>query len=213
MMREKAVAAELNSGKKYIVAVSGGIDSAVLLHFLAQGAFESSFLPVHVDFGQEASEHVKSLSAGHGLDTVVLTCPDMRASGCYACARERKKRLFSYAEEVQAAGVITGHHGDDVIESFFISLFYGSEIHTFPPVSLFFDGKIRVVRPFYRLFKEDIQDYARRVGLSGHAAVCGSGIDNVREKVRAFTGGLADDVKCNVLKAVSKGQCHEILYR
>lgn len=124
---------------KYIVAVSGGVDSVVLLDFLVSGRWHAEdgtkrkdeFVVAHVDHGirEDSGEDeslVRSLAERYDLpfETTKLqlgptTSEDTARRARYAWLNEMKLRH-------QASAIITAHHQDDVIETMIINLLRGT---------------------------------------------------------------------------------------
>jgi len=57
-----------------------------------------------------------------------------------------------------------GHHKDDVIETFFLNIFYGASVSTMNPVQEFFGGKLFAIRPFFMIDSDLIRRYFRSMG-------------------------------------------------
>ncbi len=165
----------LNGGSRFAVAMSGGVDSAVLFHFLVNGGFEGEFIPVHCDFGQGAVSTVTGQCGITDAEPIFVQQEDFSKQGCYLCARERRKNLFMAALKAGAAGVITGHHGDDIVESLMMSIFFGGEIYAPKPVSRFFKNSMLSVKPFYFTPKKEIRMYAQAHGIKAIENRCSQG--------------------------------------
>ena len=87
------------SPARYVIAFSGGLDSAVLLHVLAdsQTAHQMPVVAVHVDHGLHAesavwADHCKEFAAGLGLEFHALKVDVDRQSGMGLEAAARKAR-------------------------------------------------------------------------------------------------------------------------
>ncbi len=114
---------------KYIVAVSGGIDSVVLLDLLSKQVGE--FVVAHVDHGirQDSAEDekfVRRLAEGYGLQ-FVSTRLELGSGASEEAARHAR---YEWLDEVMvshgADTVITAHHEDDVLETMCINLLRGT---------------------------------------------------------------------------------------
>ncbi len=122
---------------KYIVAVSGGVDSIVLLHMLVQ-QFQSNnqagdyvFVVAHFDHGirkdsAEDAHFVESLAKKNNLDA------EIRKGNLGASASEESARNARYAflndmkKKHGADRILTAHHQDDVIETVCINIVRGT---------------------------------------------------------------------------------------
>ena len=188
-------------GGPVLVAVSGGQDSMALLHFLALHPLSLTLIPCMIDYGfPEEKRLLASVCRGLGLDLHLI--PARRGEDCYACSRERKKILFEVALERGAAVVFLGHHGDDLLESFFLSLLYGGEVHTFRPVESFHDSFL-LARPFSALFKTEVASYSRSAGLPLlPVSSCPNAQKGKREEVRRLLLAFSGDQKRRLLSTL-----------
>lgn len=119
---------------KYIVAVSGGVDSVALLHMLYEMQRNQPHLELvvaHADHGireDSASdkELVENLAERYGLPFV---CAELGLpSDCSeeVARAERYKWLEKMQREYRADAVVTAHHQDDQIETIMINLLRGT---------------------------------------------------------------------------------------
>ncbi|MBL8032022.1 MAG: tRNA lysidine(34) synthetase TilS, partial [Candidatus Doudnabacteria bacterium] len=168
---------ELPAGK-YVVAVSGGVDSVVLLHLLAQGATKSQSNPkthatyhlppttyqlivAHFDHGIRPDsdadrQFVQELAAACGLPFVYERA-ELGAGASEAVARNaRYDFLRRVKDEHQAEAIVTAHHQDDVLETIIINWLRGTKSRGLS--SLRSTPEIR--RPLLGWSKQQIRAYA-----------------------------------------------------
>lgn len=84
---------------------------------------------------------------------------------CSLCANLRRGILHTAALKLGCNKVALGHHRDDVIETFFLSLFYEGRINTFSPVTYLDRKKITLIRPMIYVPEKDIISLAKRRAL------------------------------------------------
>jgi tRNA 2-thiocytidine biosynthesis protein TtcA len=79
---------------------------------------------------------------------------------CSMCSRLRRGNLYSIAEELGATKIALGHHKDDVLETFFLNLFFSGKLEAMPPKFITDDKKHIVIRPLAGNREKDIAAYA-----------------------------------------------------
>lgn len=165
-------------GDHIMVAVSGGKDSLALLWLLRERIrripIDYKLTAVHVDpgFGTQSADQMKSFFSEHGFHFRVIESdigpkahgPENLENPCFLCARLRRKLLFETAAELECNRIAFGHHKDDLIETFFLNLFFGASISTMLPVQELFGGKLTVIRPFYLVDEDRIRRYSQSMG-------------------------------------------------
>lgn len=168
----------IREGDHVMVAVSGGKDSLALLWLLRERIkrlpIKYRITAVHVDpgFGANSAGHMTSFFERHGFEYRVIEGdmgprahgPENRENPCFLCSRLRRKTLFELAREIECNRIAFGHHKDDLIETFFLNVFYGASISTMLPVQEFFGGKITAIRPLYLVDEGKIRRYADSMG-------------------------------------------------
>ena len=137
----------------YIVAVSGGVDSVVLLDMLSKT--QHKLIVAHVDHGIRGKESaadarfVAALARRYQLP-FVSTELHLGAHASEETAREKRYEfLFGEAEKYRAV-VVTAHHRDDIIETFLLNLFHGGKLAAMPPKLRNDEGDLTVLRPLLR---------------------------------------------------------------
>ena len=162
-------------GDHILVSVSGGKDSFSLLWLLRDRIkripIEYHITAVHVDpgFGSHSGHQIRSFFSHHGFDYKIIESDfgpkahsaENRENPCFLCSRLRRKAIFELAHELGCNKIAFGHHKDDLIETFFLNIFYGASVSTMLPVQKFFGGKLIVIRPLYMTDEGTIQKYGQ----------------------------------------------------
>ncbi|MCJ7776026.1 MAG: tRNA 2-thiocytidine(32) synthetase TtcA [Desulfobulbaceae bacterium] len=188
----------IRDGDHVMVAVSGGKDSLALLWLLKERIkrvpIDYRITAVHVDpgFGANSADKMTSFFVAHGFEFRVIESdigpkahgPQNRENPCFLCSRLRRKLLFQTAEEVGCNRVAFGHHKDDLIETFFLNVFYGASISTMVPVQGLFGGKLTVIRPFYLVDEDLIRRYAQLMDWPEISLDCPTAGSSKREEIK-----------------------------
>ena len=165
----------IEAGDKVMVCLSGGKDSYTLLDVLLQlrkkAPVEFGITAVNLDQKQPGfPEHVlpdylKSIGVDfHVIEqdtySVVSRVIPEGKTMCSLCSRLRRGALYTYAEEHGYTKIALGHHRDDLVNTFFLNLFFHAKLSGMPPKLLSDDGKHVVIRPLAYVREADIEAYA-----------------------------------------------------
>ena len=169
----------IEAGDKIAVGVSGGKDSLTLLAALAayrrfsEVPFE--VMGITVNMGFEGADYSAVAEFCREIDVEYVEKKtdigqiifDIRKekNPCSLCSRMRRGALNDLAKEYGCNKVALGHNNEDVIETFFLSLFYEGRLNSFSPVSYLSRRELTVIRPMIYVPEGDIKGYAKRVNL------------------------------------------------
>jgi tRNA(Ile)-lysidine synthase len=189
-------------GARLLVAVSGGVDSMVLLQLLAHGAVERRWRLTVAHFNHQlrgrASDAdellVRDTSRAMGLP-MVAGCGDVRAHArrqslsTEQAARElRHAFLARVARQRGIRRIVLAHHADDQVELFFLRLFRGAApsglagMRWRSPSSS--DPSIELLRPLLNVRKADLLAYARAHELTFRRDATNEQLDFLRNRLR-----------------------------
>ena len=91
-------------------------------------------------------------------------------------------RLAPGAAELGASKIALGHHRDDILETFFLNMFFGGKLKGMPAKLVSDDGKHVVIRPLAYVAEADLAAYAESKGFPIiPCTLCGSQ-DNLQRK-------------------------------
>ena len=157
-------------GGRYVIAVSGGVDSVALLHLLAglkqKNDANYKFIVAHFDHGIRSDsvkdrQHVQRLAKHYKMPFVY----ERAELGMLASEATARKARYEFLHKARLASrsdaVITAHHEDDVLETAILNLLRGTKgrgLHSLKSTDV-------VRRPLLHVTKKQLRDYARLQGL------------------------------------------------
>jgi tRNA 2-thiocytidine biosynthesis protein TtcA len=190
------------AGDRVMVCLSGGKDSYglldVLLRLRAIAPVPFEIVAVNLDQRHPGfPEHVlpdylRTLGVPFHIavqDThsvVKRLIPEGRTM-CSLCSRLRRGALYRVARELGATKIALGHHRDDILETFFLNLFFGGKLKAMAPKLVSDDGQHVVVRPLAYVTEADLVRYAEvRQFPIIPCDLCGSQETLQRKQVKAM---------------------------
>ena len=165
-MEDLANKDEYLAGKKIVVALSGGIDSVALLHFLNKN-YPGNVRAVHINhnlskYSDEWCAFCESICNTAKIEFKYIGINLKNSSNIEENAR--KKRYFSLTSELRMDEILcTAHHQEDQAETFLLQLFRGSGVAglaSMPKIKSIDDSEL--YRPFLNISKQKIIDYASK---------------------------------------------------
>ncbi len=209
----------IEDGDHVMVAVSGGKDSISLLWFLRERIkwipIDYRLTAVHVDpgFGARSGDRLEAFLSERGFEYRIIRSDigprahssENKENPCFLCSRLRRKILFELAAEMDCTKIAFGHHKDDLIETFFLNVFYGASVSTMLPVQEFFEGRLVVIRPFFMLDEEVIDRYARFMGWPRIELGCPTAGVSKRQAIKQMLNGfyrMNRKIKGNIFHAM-----------
>ena len=165
----------IEEGDRVMVCVSGGKDSYAMLDILLglqkRAPIRFELVAVNLDQKQPGfPEHVlPEYLANAGVpfhienqDTysiVKRVIPEGKTT-CGLCSRLRRGILYRVAGQLGATKIALGHHRDDIVQTLFMNMFFGSKMKGMPPKLVSDDGKNIVIRPLAYVAEIDLERWA-----------------------------------------------------
>lgn len=210
----------IKENDRIVVGLSGGQDSYVLLHILAniRKRFPSNFdlVALHVD--------VENIPYHRDYDYMQRFCDeidvnlyfkkitidlekDPSISTCFKCSWNRRTEMFKFVNQNNFNKLALGHNLDDAVETLLMNMFYNAEISSMPYSVEMFKGKFQIIRPMLELEKYFIRRYAKILQIPNEPYKCPYAKVSKRHQVNEILEKLSSenkDIKKNVFRSMKK---------
>ena len=185
-----------------MVCLSGGKDSYTLLSLLSalkkRAPIDFSIVAMNLDQKQPGfpenvlPDYLKS----HDVDYKIITedtysivkekIPEGKTT-CSLCSRLRRGIIYRVAREIGANKIALGHHKNDIVETFFMNMFFGSKLKSMPPKLLSDDQTNVVIRPLAYIEEKDIISFSKTMNYPIIPCnLCGSQENLQRNKIKSM---------------------------
>jgi tRNA(Ile)-lysidine synthase len=201
--------------KKLFLAVSGGLDSMVLLHLMKQLPYEIAVL--HCNFqlrGLESfgdQEFIQNYCDQNNIpiftthfDTKAFA-EDYKLSTQVAARELRYSWFYEQLEEQGFDYILTAHHADDNLETFIINLTRGTGLEGLTGIP---EQNDKVIRPLLPFSREEISNYAQENNIEWREDSSNASNKYLRNKIRHDLVPILKEINPNFLHAFQKTQSY-----
>ena len=210
----------IQPGDRIGVGVSGGKDSLALLVFLSQlrqysqSAFTLDAITIDMGLGMDYSgiaDLCRQLDVPFHLVKTqigpIIFDHRKEKNPCSMCAKMRRGALNEKILELGLNKLALGHHYDDAVETFLMSLLYEGRISCFQPVTDLDRTGIIQIRPMLYIHEKTIDNFALRQNLPVITNRCPVDKQTKREEIKQLIYDLSQtypDLKDRVFGAMQR---------
>ena len=215
----------IKDGDKIAVGISGGKDSLLLLKLLAEyrrfspEKFDLIAITVDLRFGGKDTDYseIQTFCDDLGVPYFIERTEigqvvfDVRKekSPCALCSKMRKGALYDVAKKHGANKVALGHHADDLIDTFILSLLYEGRLSTFAPKSYLDRTELTLIRPMIFIEEMDVKGFVKALPVKESS--CPANTETKREYAKELISHIGTEVK-NVREMIFTALIHPERY-
>ncbi|MCF8011776.1 MAG: tRNA 2-thiocytidine biosynthesis TtcA family protein [Clostridiales bacterium] len=208
----------IENGDKIVIGLSGGRDSVVLLNVLSEIkreiSVEYNLYAVFIHMGWTMNtDLLEELCCKHDIpffcrytnigEIVFKHCKGKNS--CALCSNLRRGALNNVVRELGYNKLALGHHLDDVIETYFMSLLYTGQFRTFSPYTYMDRSQVTLVRPLIYLSEANVGTYKEKYGLPEVKNPCPLDESTKRSEMKQVVSNLGEsypDIRRKFLNAL-----------
>ncbi len=207
----------IEENDKIAVGLSGGKDSLVLLEALSRfqkfspKKFQLVAITIDQTNGETNFDPLAEFCLKLGVEFHIVKTEifnivfDIRKekNPCSLCAKLRRGNLNSEAKKLGCNKVALAHHSDDLIETFFLSLFYEGRLNTFAPKTYLSNTDLTSIRPLIFIDEKTIVEAAKNLPIVKN--ICPANHRTKREEIKHFLSDLERKIpgsKKQILNAI-----------
>lgn len=177
-------------GRRLAVAISGGVDSVCLLHWLVEIGADVTAL--HVNHGLRAAAEIETQYVRDLCQKLNVPCHifywtgDKPATGLEAAARDaRYKMMTDFCRDNNIDALMVAHQADDQIETFLMNLARGSGVYGLAAMrAVSYRDGVMIARPLLGVWRDQLKQYCDEHGIRYFADEMNSDEHYTRVRIR-----------------------------
>ncbi|WP_163399950.1 tRNA lysidine(34) synthetase TilS [Flavobacterium fluviatile] len=201
--------------KKLFLAVSGGLDSMVLLHLFQQLEYEIAVLHCNFQlrglesFGDE--DFIRNYCEENNISVFITQfdteafAKDYKLSTQVAARELRYSWFYELLCNHKFDFILTAHHADDNLETFIINLSRGTGLEGLVGIP---EQNDKIIRPLLPFSREEILEYAKDNTIKWREDSSNASNKYLRNKIRHDLVPVLKEINPNFLKAFQKTQSY-----
>ena len=208
----------IRPGEKVAVGVSGGKDSLVLLQLLAglrqYMDFELEAITIDMGLGMDYSaveDFCRKLEVPYTIVKTqigpIIFDHRKEKNPCSMCSKMRRGALNQAIIDRGIRKLALGHHYDDAVETFVMSLIYEGRISCFQPVTDLDRMGVTQIRPMLYIHEKTVDNFATRMALPVVENRCPVDKTTKREEIKQLVFQLSStypDLKERIFGAMQR---------
>ena len=196
----------IQDGDKIAIGLSGGKDSMALLHILrtyqrfSPEKFELVAICLQMGGVDNSPLHTLCEELGVELHEIKTDIKEIvfdirqEKNPCSLCAKMRRGALNDYALQYGCNKVALGHHKDDALETFLMSMFYEGRVSSFSPKSYLDRTGLTVIRPMIYVEEYLIKKTAQEMNFNIIHNPCPADGNTKREYIKNLIARLQSEM-------------------
>ncbi len=175
----------INEGDSICCCISGGKDSMLMAKLFMELSkhsdfkFDVKYLVMNPGYNEINLQKIKNNLEILGIPAIIENTDifeianNSEKNPCYLCARMRRGALYKLAQNMGCNKIALGHHKDDAIETFMMSILNNGSVQTMlPKLHSQNYGGMEVIRPMYHIREKDIITWKNQNGLEFIQCAC-----------------------------------------